>query len=136
MTIAVNDVDVRKDGLRGTGPFLNPWEGGLENRNVQYARAYSSSPFRDWTKEGEVLSTTENRQANLDLEVRSSPTQGTFIIAPVGDWEIAEFEIYGEGFVPQSSYRSNILDLGQLVTLGDVIWAGSRGENVVVDPNQ
>jgi hypothetical protein len=27
------------------------------------------------------------------------------------DWEIAEFEIFAPGFVPDASYTSNILDL-------------------------
>ena len=29
-----------------------------------------------------------------------------------GIWEIAELEIYGNGYVPFTSYVSNVLDLG------------------------
>jgi len=130
-TIAVNDGDERKDGLRGTAPPLDP-PLGLANRSVQYARAYGST-FRDWEKDGTVFSATANRISRLDLEVKSFPTQKIFLIGRVGEWEIAELEIYGDGFVPQANYRSNILDLGQPSTLGELVWTGNRDPDATVD---
>ncbi len=41
-------------------------------------------------------------------------------------WEVAEFEVYGQGFVPSSSYVSNPIDLGQLSSLGRIWWSGQR----------
>ena len=46
------------------------------------------------------------------------------------DWEIAEFEIYGSGFVPFSEYTSNIIDLGEVLSIGDLTWSGRQGEEL------
>ncbi len=130
ITIAVNDGDERKDGLRGLGLPIGPPE-GTARRSLQYAR--NETDFVDWEREGIVFSSTENRISTLDLEVSSFPTQNIFLIALTGDWEIAEFEIYGDGYVPRASYRSNILDLGQPSTLGDLVWSGVREADATVD---
>ena len=132
MTIAVNDGDELKDGLRGAGPPLRPEDGGIAQRSLEFARPYGGQQFRDWTEEGIVFASAENRQSTLDLEVRSFPTQKIFLIGPVGTWEIAELEIYGNGYVPRASYRSNILDLGQPSTLGDLVWEGERDPGATV----
>ena len=128
-TIAVNDGDERKDGLRGLGPTKDAPE-GITNRNVQFARGLQ---FRDWEEDGTVFSSTENRISTLDLEVKSFPTQKIFLIGRIGDWEIAELEIYGDGYVPRAGYRSNILDLGEPSTMGDLVWTGARDVGATVD---
>lgn len=39
-------------------------------------------------------------------------------------WEVAEFEVYGQGFVPQASFRSDPIDLGRASSLGRIWWNG------------
>ena len=69
----------------------------------------------------------------VDLEFPSVPTQRLLfrVFAQEGvDWEIAEFEIYGSGFVPFSEYTSNIIDLGEVLSIGDLTWSGRQGEEL------
>ncbi|NKB67735.1 MAG: hypothetical protein GKR89_11790 [Candidatus Latescibacteria bacterium] len=49
------------------------------------------------------------------------------------DWEVAEIEIFAPGYVPGASYTSNILDLGQEVTLGALRWSGDKDAAAKVD---
>ncbi len=39
-------------------------------------------------------------------------------------WEVAEFEVYGQGFVPQASFLSDPIDLGRASSLGRIWWSG------------
>jgi hypothetical protein len=41
-------------------------------------------------------------------------------------WEIAELEIFAQGYVPQAHYVSNLIDLGQSSSLGWVRWSGRQ----------
>ena len=69
----------------------------------------------------------------IDLDFPSVPTQRLLfrIFAQEGvDWEIAEFEIYGSGFVPFSRYTSNVIDLGEVLSIGDLTWSGRQGEEL------
>ena len=43
-----------------------------------------------------------------------------------GIWEVAELKLYGIGFAPQSSYISNVIDLGASASLGEVVWSGRQ----------
>jgi len=46
---------------------------------------------------------------------------------PERDWEIAEFEIYGEGYVRQTVYRTHILDFGEPgVAWSKIRWKGEE----------
>ena len=47
---------------------------------------------------------------------------------PERDWEIAELEVYGEGYVTQTTYRTAILDLGRPVAWSKIRWRGSVPE--------
>lgn len=38
-------------------------------------------------------------------------------------FEIAEFELYGNGFVPRATYRSQVIDLGEVSNYGTIFWA-------------
>ena len=38
-------------------------------------------------------------------------------------FEIAEFELYGNGFVPRATYRSQVIDLGEVSNYGTISWA-------------
>ena len=65
----------------------------------------------------------------LQLNVHSSRSK-------VGDWfswEIAEFEVYGEGFVPEATFQSQIFDLGAPATIGPLRWSGFRDPDARVN---
>lgn len=51
-----------------------------------------------------------------------------------GEWEIDEFQIFGEGFASAAQYTSNVFNQGGPAVFGDVTWAsGSIGEPTKVD---
>ncbi len=83
-----------------------------------------------WVRNGDPLlsvleSTRENLNPVVDMRfpVRSIRwlTLRTF---PLRDYEIAEFEIYGDGYVHETTYLTPILDFGQAVTWGKIRWDG------------
>jgi hypothetical protein len=76
----------------------------------------------------------ESEPANeeIDVDIRF-PTQ--FVrhirlrsLSPAG-FEIAEFEVYTEGFVPTALYVSNVIDFGEKVILGNLRWVGEQFED-------
>ena len=42
-------------------------------------------------------------------------------------------KIYGIGFAPESSYVSNVIDLGASASLGEVVWSGSQDDVSEID---
>ncbi len=73
----------------------------------------------------------ENTDPIIELQLPNEPVQKVLFRAPEnnrGIWELAELELYGAGFAPFSSYRSNVIDLGREVSLGDLSWSGSVDE--------
>ena len=73
-----------------------------------------------WDPQLKVLkTTTENLDVVVDLRF---PTQSIRWITlqpfPRRNWEIAEFEVYGEGFVEETTYLTQILDFGQPINWG------------------
>ena len=82
----------------------------------------------------------QNRNPHVDVTLPLQ--QITHVLLDIGDptvkfqnrhfrlgsrpWEIAEFEIYGDGYPPEASYTSRILDLGSVASLGDIRWTGSQ----------
>jgi len=78
----------------------------------------------------------ENSSGVVELDLPSEPIQRLLFDAPEnssGIWELAEFEIYGYGFANQATYRSNIIDLGGAVSLGDLIWSGNKEQEAEVE---
>ena len=70
--------------------------------------------------------TTENLDVVVDFRFPLRHERWVAIRAfnPLRDWEIAEFEVYGEGYVRKAVYLSNILDFGQPVSWSKIRWAG------------
>ena len=87
----------------------------------------------------------ENTRSKFDLKVDRA-VQAVVLAAPLDLWEIAEFEIYGGGYVPEAGYISGIIDLGGRASLEALSWSGdaSPGTSVRItarsgsdeDPNQ
>ena len=48
-------------------------------------------------------------------------------------WEIAELEVYSRGFVPQATYTSNVIDLGDLANFGPLSWSAQEDEQAQDD---
>jgi len=71
----------------------------------------------------------ENTAARVELAMPRNPLRYLLFEAPEntrGIWEVAEFEIYGTGYVPAASYVSNVIDLGSAASLGKLSWQGRQ----------
>lgn len=90
---------------------------------------------------------TDNR--NPRLEINFAPRvldQIQLNIHKTEGWEIAELEVYGEGYVSSALYTSGAFDLGGPSSLGEIRWAGFQdtGAKLIlrtrsghtVDPNR
>ena len=69
---------------------------------------------------------TENLDVVVDYRfpMRHARWVALRALNPVRNWETAEIEIYGEGYVRKAVYLTDILDFGQLVSWGKIRWAG------------
>ena len=68
----------------------------------------------------------ENKSSLVEIELDGTPIRHLLIemVAQEEIWELAEIEIYSDGFVSQASYRSDVIDLGGFSSLGWVRWSG------------
>ena len=77
----------------------------------------------------------QNEAAVVDLSI---PTQFVrqirFKSLTTADFEIAEFQVFAEGFVPQATYLSNVFDFGEPALLGHLRWIQETiGDSVLSD---
>ena len=82
-----------------------------------------------------IYDITENTEAVIELPLPTEPVRRVLFSAAEntrGIWEIAELEIYGNGFAPFADYVSNVIDLGALASLGELTWAGREDEGASV----
>ena len=66
---------------------------------------------------------TQNDQSVVD--VRVAPQYVRFVrlkVLTAAGFDMAEFQIFGTGFVPEASYVSNIFDFGDLALFGNLRW--------------
>ena len=110
--IGANDGDPLRDGQRD---FKLRW-------------SYTSEVF-DWDVWIERL---ENSDPIVQIELPREPVHDLVFEAPLGKWEIAEFEIFGIGAPPFAGYVSRIIDLGGPATLGDISWLGEQSAGAPV----
>ena len=72
-----------------------------------------------------VAKTEENLDPVVDL---TFPTRYVrwmyFEPLPKDQWEVAEFEVFGKGFVREAVYRTPILDFGKRVNWSKIRWSG------------
>ena len=67
---------------------------------------------------------TQNDQSVVD--VRIPPQYVRFVrlkVLTAAGFDMAEFQIFGTGFVPEASYVSNIFDFGDLALFGNLRWS-------------
>ena len=85
-----------------------------------------------------IYDITENTEAVIELPLPAEPVRRVLFSAAEntrGIWEIAELEIYGNGFAPFADYVSNVIDLGASASLGELTWAGREDEEASVALN-
>ena len=72
----------------------------------------------------------QNDQSVVD--VRIPPQYVRFVrlkVLTAAGFDMAEFQVFGTGFVPEASYVSNIFDFGDLALLGNIRWMqGAEGD--------
>ena len=62
-----------------------------------------------------IYDITQNTDSVIELQLPKTPIEKLLFSAKEntrGIWELAEMEIYGNGFAPFSHYISNVIDLG------------------------
>ena len=76
---------------------------------------------------------TEGKDVVVDLRF---PTRSirflTLKVHTERGWEVAEFEVYGGGFVRETAFLSRILDFGAKVNWGKIRWSGDMPEGTRV----
>jgi hypothetical protein len=93
----------------------------------------TSSTLR-WVQDSDPLldvvrSTRENIEIVVDLDFPVRSARWVTVKAfPLRNWELAEFEIYANGYVEESFYLTQILDFGKPVNWGRVRWVGEQPE--------
>ncbi|HIM57463.1 MAG TPA: hypothetical protein EYM39_12240, partial [Candidatus Latescibacteria bacterium] len=78
-----------------------------------------------------LVKETENLETVVDIRFPTQMFQWVTFrpLDPIRNWEIAEFQVFGDGFVPRAVYTTAILDLGEPVALGKIRWDGGRDPN-------
>ncbi len=74
---------------------------------------------------------TQNDQAVVDLRI--PPQYVRFVrlkVLTAAGFDLAEFQVFGTGFVPEANYVSNMFDFGDLALLGNLRWV----EDSIGDP--
>ena len=84
------------------------------------------------------LTVIESNRENLDpvVELRFPTESIRWITAqafPLRDWEVAEFEVYGEGFVEETVLVTQILDFGQSINWGKIRWDADVPEGTRIE---
>ena len=71
-----------------------------------------------------IESTTENLDVVVDRRFPTRPVKWVTLrpINPERTWEVAEFQVFGEGYVQQTVYRTDILDFGRPVAWSKIRW--------------
>ncbi|MBI4530732.1 MAG: gliding motility-associated C-terminal domain-containing protein [Candidatus Latescibacteria bacterium] len=118
--------------VRGYRIYVNDGNAPPLPRGV--AGLIASGPLNEWIPEVSWKLVVENKE-NVDLiDIGESiPPQYVryihfVILNTVNRPEIAEFEVYGRGYVPYAKYTSKVIDVGKVAEFGNLVWS------VQVDP--
>lgn len=83
-----------------------------------------------------VFSVVENTQDTIEAvfpTMRATEVGLQITVTTSRNMEIAEVEIYGEGFVNRASYVSKMFDLEEPAILGEMRWQGRKDPGVRID---
>ena len=95
--------------------------------------ALVSDPLASLRHYDEVAQEDDNREARVEVAIPTRLVHTVMMTVGGRSWQIAEFEIYGDGYAPNASYRTRVLDLGTIASLGQIRWRGSRDRGVRVE---
>jgi hypothetical protein len=126
------------------GNFLAWYEIRIADNTPKFARGpcdlvgFRALGLR-WITPGDPLmtvlqSTRENLNPVIDLRFPARSIRWITIRPfPLRDWEIAEFEVYGEGFVEETVFITQILDFGKPINWGKIRWSGKAPQGTRVE---
>lgn len=98
-----------------------PWQFLREKEKIGTESMVETPPFDVLVHE------TENTQPLVDVAFSAQYVQYIKLMSlSAREFEIAELEVYGQGSVPEATYTSKIIDLGKVVNLGRIGWAGEQ----------
>ena len=77
----------------------------------------------------------DNRNPVIEVAFPALVVDRLFFAVPwrkSGSWEIAEFEVYGAGYVPYAAYQSRVFELDAESSLGELQFSGFKDLNATV----
>lgn len=88
-----------------------------------------------------VASVEDNRSPRVEVAIPTRLAHTVMVVIgnphsrerTIRPWEVAELEIYGEGYAPAATYTSRILDLGGVSILGEVRWRERKDPGASVE---
>ena len=84
-----------------------------------------------------LLEVRENTEAEvsvlLDPPVTTEAVQLRIARDTPKEIGLADIEVYGGGFVSRSAYESDVIELEEIASWGDIRWSGRRGSHARVD---
>ena len=110
--------------------YLFDGDPSVLNSPLSNVRSYVLVAEAEDNRSPRVEVTIPTRLAHTVMVVIGDPHRRERTIRP---WEIAELEVYGEGFAPAASYSSRILDLGGVSSLGQVRWRERKDPGAKVE---
>ena len=110
--------------------YLFDGDPSVLNNPLSNVRSYDLVAETKDNRSPRVEVTIPTRLAHTVMVVIGDPHRRERTIRP---WEIAELEVYGEGFAPAASYRPRILDLGGVSSLGQVRWRERKDPGAKVE---
>ncbi len=124
--------------------FLAWYEIRVGDNNVRFANSPCDKVSANlyglrWVRNQDPeLTVLESNRENLDpvVELRFPTESIRWITAqafPLRDWEVAEFEVYGEGFVEETVLVTQILDFGQPINWGKIRWDAAVPEGTRIE---
>ena len=126
------------------GRFIENFGVGIGNelKNTSCGQCIASLPLANFQKPGGIASGPRINE-NTDPEVTAllNPPDGVEIrfmqlhidrVTPKAI-ELAEFEVFGGGFVNRASYLSDIIELDDLASWGPISWSGRQDPNARID---
>ena len=97
-------------------------------------RGFRTIRIPDFPPIGEVKENTEPEvSVILDPPVSTEAVQLRVIRRSPKEIGIADVEIYGGGFVSQASYESEVIELADIASWGEISWSGRRDPHARVD---